>query len=273
VVKQAIEPAEKRAIQVAQPADPAVRASRYENVLIVGATSSLARAFARALAKRKTRLFLAARNEEEARRVAKDLTIRYGCQTWAGVFVADDYGSHKAFFENVRKTLGTIDGIFVAVGELGEQMQSQSDFAKAKSVIDSSYTGIVSLLTYVGDYLDTRKSGYIIAVGSVAGDRGRQSNYVYGSAKAAMATYLQGLRHRLNREGVLVMTVKPGFLDTKMTYGLVKGPLVADVDSAAKEILAALDRKELIVYVPWFWRYIMLIIRLIPERLFVRTKI
>jgi decaprenylphospho-beta-D-erythro-pentofuranosid-2-ulose 2-reductase len=206
-------------------------------------------------------------------RVGKDLTVRYGCQTWSGVFVADDYASHEALFEQARKSLGTIDGVFVAVGELGNQRECQSDFTKAKSVIDASYTGVASLLTYAGDYFEKRKSGYIIAVGSVAGDRGRQANYVYGSAKAAMAAYLQGLRHRLSGAGVLVMTVKPGFLDTKMTYGLLKGPLIADVHSAAEAIVTALDRKEMIVYVPWFWRYIMLIIHLIPERLFVRTKI
>jgi len=246
---------------------------RYQNVLIVGATSSLARAFANELAQRGTRLYLAARNLEEAERIRQDLTIRTGCEAWSGIFVADDYASHKSFVEQVHKTIGTSDGVCVAVGELGDQKISQTDFARAKSVIDSNYTGVVSLLTYVSAYLESRQKGFIIAIGSVAGDRGRRSNYVYGSAKAAIASYVQGLRHRLNQSGVLVMMVKPGFLDTKMTYGLVKGPLVADVQSAAKDILAALDRNEMIVYVPWFWRYIMQIIRAIPERIFVKTKL
>jgi len=265
--------AEKRATGVAPIINPTRPELRYQNVLIVGATSSLARAFAYELADRGTRLYLAARNLEEAERVGQDLTIRFGCQNWTGQFVAENYLSHKAFVDQVRKTMGTIDGVFVAVGELGDQKQSQSDFERARSVIDSNYTGIVSLLTYVSDYLETRQSGFVITIGSVAGDRGRQSNYVYGSAKAAIATYMQGLRHRLSRSGILVMTVKPGFLDTKMTYGLVKGPLVADVHSAARDILAALDRNKLIVYVPWFWRHIMQIIRAIPERLFQKLKL
>jgi decaprenylphospho-beta-D-erythro-pentofuranosid-2-ulose 2-reductase len=273
VPKQALAPAEERATQVARAFNSEKRKPRYENVLIVGATSSLARAFASALAERGTRLYLAARDAAEADRVAQDLAIRTGCQTWSGLFVAEDYDSHKAFVEQVKKTMGTIDGVFVAVGQLGDQQQCQSVFENAKSVIDTNYTGVVSLLTYVSNYLETRQTGFIIAIGSVAGDRGRLSNYLYGSAKAAIATYMQGLRHRLSRSGVLVMTVKPGFLDTKMTYGLVKGPLVADVHTAARDILAALDRNELIVYVPWFWRHIMQIIRAIPERIFQKLKI
>jgi len=272
VVKQAI-PSADQGTSTEAPQLAAAGANRPENVLIVGATSALATAFARILAKRKTRLYLAARNEEEAQRIGKNLAIRYGCQCVAGVFVAEDYASHKAFFEHVRKTLGTIDGVFIAVGELGDQEQNQSNFDNAKSVIESNYTGIVSLLTYVGEYFASRQRGYLIAVGSVAGDRGRQSNYVYGSAKAAMATYLQGMRHRLSRKGIHVMTVKPGFIDTKMTYGLLKGPLVANPDTVANGIVAALDRKQLIAYVPWFWQYIMLVIRAIPEWLFVRTHI
>ena len=271
--KQALAPAEKNKTQVAEAFDPGQRKLPYENVLIVGATSSLARAFANELAERGTRLFLAARNLEEAERLTDDLTIRTGCQVFSGPFVAGDYASHKAFVEHVRKTMGTIDGVFVAVGELGDQKQCQTDFDRAKSVIESNYTGIVSLLTHVSTYLETRQKGFIIAIGSVAGDRGRQSNYVYGSAKAAIATYMQGLRHRLSGKGILVMTVKPGFLDTKMTFGIVKGPLVADVNSVAKQILAALDRNELIVYVPWFWRHIMQIIRAIPERMMQKLKL
>jgi len=273
VVKQAMPSANQRALIEAQPQLASLQTDRYENILIVGATSTLAVAFAHILAKRKVRLFLAARNEEEAQRIGKDLAIRYGCPCTAGLFVAEDYASHKAFFEHVRKTLGAVDGVFVAVGELGDQALNQSNFERAKSVIESNYTGMVSLLTYVGEYCESRKQGYLIAVGSVAGDRGRQSNYVYGSAKAALATYLQGMRHRLSRNGVHVMTVKAGFIDTKMTYGLIKGPLVADTASVAKAIVAALERKRLVVYVPWFWQFIMFIIRAIPEWLFVKTKI
>jgi short-subunit dehydrogenase len=247
---------------------------RFENVLIVGATSSLARAFATHLAKRGARLILAARNLDEAQRLAQDLKVRYGAETTALRFVAEDYKGHLEFFEAALAKMGTIDGVFIAVGELGEQKACQVDFEQARRVIESNFTGVASLLTPVANYFEARRSGFIVAIGSVAGDRGRQSNYVYGSAKAALAAYMQGLRNRLASACVQVLTVKPGFLDTKMTFGKVAGgPLMADVDSVAKEIIRAIDAKQNVVYVPWFWAHIMQIIRMIPERLFMRLKL
>jgi decaprenylphospho-beta-D-erythro-pentofuranosid-2-ulose 2-reductase len=244
-----------------------------KNVLIIGSTSSLARAFAAELASNGANLILAARNLSEAEKIASDLNIRFGCTTSACKFMAENYDEHEGFFEGLTVKYGTIHGVFVSIGELGEQAEAQTKFSAAKTIIESNYLGVASILTYVGNYFERRKDGFIIVIGSVAGDRGRQSNYVYGSAKAALATFVQGLRNRLAKVNVLVLTVKPGFIDSKMTFGKQGMFLVSSPQTAAHAIYRALQRKKLIVYVPWFWAIIMLIIRSVPERLFVRLKL
>lgn len=246
---------------------------KNKNVLIVGATSSLARAFAAELALQGANLILSARNLNEAEKIASDLTIRFGCKTSVKKFTAENYDEHQHFFEEVVNSNSTIDGAFVSIGELGEQAKAQTQFSAAKTIIESNYLGVASLLTYIANYFEIRKEGFIIVIGSVAGDRGRQSNYVYGSAKSALATFVQGLRNRLAKANVHVMTVKPGFIDSKMTFGKPGMFLVASPKTAAIAIYQALKAKKLIVYVPWFWAIIMLIIRSVPERLFMRLKL
>jgi decaprenylphospho-beta-D-erythro-pentofuranosid-2-ulose 2-reductase len=144
---------------------------------------------------------------------------------------------------------------------------------EARRVIDTNYTSAVSVLNLAADYLEQRRGGFICGLSSVAGDRGRQSNYLYGSSKAALSTYLQGLRNRLTRARVRVVTVKPGFVDTKMTFGLSGMFLVATPERVAKDISQAIRRGRSVVYTPWFWRPIMLVIRTIPEFIFKRMKL
>ncbi|UZQ53369.1 SDR family oxidoreductase [Trichothermofontia sichuanensis B231] len=244
-----------------------------KTVLIIGATSSIAKAIAVQLAQQGKALHLAGRDAEEVERTAQDLAIRYQAPVSWSQFEATAYHTHVDFFEKAIAQMGQLEGVIVSLGELGDQVQAQADFSQAQRIIESNYTGVVSILTPVANYLEQQRQGYIIGISSVAGDRGRQSNYIYGSAKGALSLFLQGLRSRLAKVGVQVLTVKPGFVDTKMTFGKSGMFLVAQPEQVAKAILRARDRRKNIVYVPWFWFWIMVIIRSIPEPLFKKLKL
>ncbi len=148
-----------------------------------------------------------------------------------------------------------------------------ADPAAALGCIDSVFGGAVSVLQHLAPVLEKRGAGVVVGFGSVAGDRGRLKNYVYGAAKSGLHTYLAGLRNRLGRAGVHVVTVKPGFVDTAMTFGLPGMFLVAQPDDVAASCMAAADKRRDIIYVPWFWRFVMLIIRAVPERIFKKLSI
>jgi decaprenylphospho-beta-D-erythro-pentofuranosid-2-ulose 2-reductase len=243
-----------------------------EAVLILGATSAIARATAAVFAARGDVLYLASRDEEELRRIAADLRLRYGVEVHHGVFDAEATATHEAFFRSVLAAMPDLSGVVLAFGYLGDQ-QAARDFSVGAKVIASNFTGAVSILSLCANYLESLRRGFIIGISSVAGDRGRQSNYVYGAAKGALSLYLQGLRNHLYPCGVRVITVKPGFVDTAMTYGLPGMFLVASPQYIGERIVRALDRSADIVYLPWFWRYIMLIIKHIPEPIFKRLKL
>ncbi len=251
---------------------PVVQASP-QSALIVGATSALARAVADELATTGCNLHLAARNLDEAERIAADLRVRHNIQSSASAFEAGDFPGHEEFFAHAVSTLGQIDTVIVSIGELYDQGDAQHNAQLACSMIQSNYTGVVSLMTYVANYLEQKRSGTIVCISSVAGDRGRMSNYIYGSAKAGLSAFLQGLRSRMFKAGVHVMTVKPGFIDTKMTFGKPAMFLVAQPKAVAKTIVKAMRARKDQIYAPWFWELIMLIIRNVPEPIFKRTKL
>lgn len=240
-------------------------------VLVIGAKSDIAMSLARKYAEQGYDLYLAARNSEALSDFVNDLTIR----TERKVQLLDldilDYSSHETFYKNLsEKPLGAIS----VVGYLGEQEKAQSDFGETHRIIDTNYTGAVSLLNIIADDFEQRKEGFIIGVSSVAGDRGRKSNYIYGSAKAAFTAYLSGLRNRLNEAGVHVLTVKPGFVATKMTEGMdLPKALTAQSVEVANDIYNAQQKKRDVLYTKWMWRWIMLIITNIPERIFKKTSI
>jgi len=240
-------------------------------ILILGATSPIARELALLFALDGAKLYLAARDLTEAERIAKDIAIRTGAQAVAGEFDAADFGAHAAFVERATVALGELDGAIVCFGTLGDETAAREDPDKALAIVNQNYTGAVSLMTLIAQRLERRRTGFIIAIGSVAGERGRARNYVYGSAKAALAVFTQGLRARLAAAGVHVMTVKLGTVDTRMTWGR-NSLLVVAPEAAARSIHAAWRRGADVVYVPWFWRPIMAAIRMIPERLFKRTS-
>ena len=243
-----------------------------EAVLILGATSAIARATANAFAARGDALYLASRDDDELRRIAADIRLRYGVEVYHGLFDAEVTATHEAFFKSVIAAMPELSGMVLAFGYLGDQRAAR-DFSVGAKVIASNFTGAVSILSQCANYLELLQRGFIIGISSVAGDRGRQSNYVYGAAKGALSLYLQGLRNRLHPGGVRVITVKPGFVDTAMTYGLPGMVLVASPQYIGECIVRALGRSADIVYLPWFWRYIMLIIKLIPEPVFKRLKL
>ncbi len=241
-------------------------------VLILGATSPIARALAFRFAFDGARLYLAARNAEEARRVAEDVSVRAGVPVLSGTFDASDFASHDEFIRDAATKLGGLDGVVVCFGTLGDEDVAQTDPGEALATIHQNFTGAVSLITLAARHLEQQRSGFIIVIGSVAGERGRKKNYVYGSAKGALATFAQGLRGRLATCGVHVMTVKLGTVDTRMTWGREGALLTIAPNKAADLIYAAYRKRAEVVYVPWFWRLIMGAIRLVPESRFKRVS-
>jgi len=242
-------------------------------VLILGASSSIARATASVLASKGHPLYLAGRDLNDLARLASDLKIRHGITVQFGFFDAEDYGSHDKFLRDVVQQMGGLEGVIVALGYLGDQKVAVRDFKEGELIIRRNFTGVCSILSLCANYLESQKRGFIIGISSVAGDRGRQSNYFYGAAKGGVSLYLQGLRNRLFPAGVRVITIKPGFVDTAMTFGMPGLFLVVSPQYAGERIARSLRRSRDIVYVPWFWRYIMWIIRMIPEPVFKRLKL
>ncbi len=244
-----------------------------KHVLILGATSSIARAIASEFAREGATLFLGGRDLSELKHMAADLEIRYGISVHCGRVDAVDFAAHEDFLENAIRTLGEIHGVVFAIGYLGEQPRESVDPETALKIININLSAAVSLLAPIANVLEEQGQGFIMGLSSVAGDRARQSNYVYGAAKGGLSLYLDGLRNRLDRQGVKVITLKLGFVDTEMTYGKRGLFLVASPEQAARKAWRTLRRPSGIYYVPRFWRIILLIIRFIPESLFKRLKL
>ncbi len=240
--------------------------------LILGATSAIARATAHELAARGHSITLAGRDLAELQRDAADMRLRHGVKVFVSAFDAEAFDDHDSFLTQVIEQGEGLEGVVLAFGYLGEQSRAAQEFAESLAIMQRNYVGAVSILNRCAEYLAGKGRGNIIAISSVAGDRGRQSNYIYGSAKGGLSVYLQGLRNAMFHRGVQVLTVKPGFVDTAMTYGMPGLFLVASPQSVAQHILSAQDKKRNEIYTPWFWRWIMLIIRHVPEPIFKRLK-
>ena len=242
-------------------------------VLILGATSGIASALAKEFAAHKFDLVLGGRDQFELSALASDLSLRNSVRASILPFDVLDTQAHAASLQSfLAKAGNALVGAVVCIGYLGDQTKGQSDWEEARLILETNFTGCVSALNILANHFELRRAGFICAISSVAGDRGRQSNYFYGAAKAGLSVYLQGLRNRLFPAGVKVITVKPGFVDTSMTYGRPGLFLVASPESVAQGIFKAIVKGKSVVYLPWFWRPIMFIVRSIPEAIFKRLR-
>ena len=243
------------------------------HVLIIGATSAIAQEVAKLYAEKGSNLFLVARDSKKLNQVAMDLKVR-------GAGVVDhlsqdllDTNQHEILIKKADEVLGCIDIALIAHGTLPDQKQCENSVDQTLQELQINFLCSVSLLTLLANYFEKQEKGCLAVISSVAGDRGRQSNYIYGAAKGGLSIFLQGLRNRLSRTRVCVLTIKPGFVITPMTKDFKKGILWAQPEQVAVNIVNAIKKRKNVVYVPWFWRWIMVSIRAIPEGVFKRMSL
>ena len=240
-------------------------------VLILGATSDMAIAIAKKFASKQYGVQLAARNKSDLQRMQSDLSIRYLVACSIHAFDAMKFETHALFFQQLEPKPDVTICVF---GYLGENETARTDWHESEKIIHTNYTGAVSILNIISNYYAARKSGSIAGISSVAGERGRQSNYLYGSAKAGFTAYLSGLRNRLVQQNVHVLTVLPGFAYTRMTEGLkLPKPLTAHPAEIGEAVYKGIQNKTNVIYVRWIWRWIMLVIKLVPEAIFKKLKL
>lgn len=240
--------------------------------IILGATSSMARAFARKLAEDGATLYLAGRDMADLQASAADCKARGAADAHAVLFDARKPDTFTPILDRMGAEEGMLNAA-VFVGSMPDQADIDADPSLIDGTVTDSFTGPARFLQGLAPMMEDRGGGTVVGVGSVAGDRGRVGNYVYGAAKAGFHTYLSGLRNRLTRSGGHVVTVKPGFVDTAMTWGIEGMFLVASPDQVAGDLLKAVRKKRNVIYTPFFWRYIMLIIRSVPEPIFKKLSI
>ncbi len=240
---------------------------------MIGATSAIAHETAKCFAQDGAELFLVARSAEKLKVIGDDLKVRGAKRIETFVLDVNDFDRHQEMIEAAITSLDGLDMVLIAHGTLADQEKCQRSVAETLQEFTTNCTSVISLLTILADYFEQQQRGCIAVISSAAGDRGRQSNYVYGAAKGAVSIFLGGLRNRLSKSGVAVVTLKPGFVDTPMTATLKKGPLFASASVVGKGVYAAMKSCKEVVYLPWFWRYIMLIIKSIPEPVFKKMSL
>jgi short-subunit dehydrogenase len=244
------------------------------NILVLGATSDIARALSHQLAVHGDHWWLAGRDAAVLEEAAADLKIRTGAEVAIRTFDAEQRESIAAWVDEAIQGLGTIDGVILAYGLLGEQERAQSDPEHARQIIDVNFTSAVTMLEPLAAHMEGRGSGWILALSSVAGVRGRKSNYFYGAAKGALTLYLEGLAHRLAARGVRVKIAKLGFVASKMTRGMqMPAWAVTTPEAAARGIAWLLRSPFQSAFIPWRWWLIMTLIRALPAAVFNRTKL
>ena len=242
-------------------------------MLVVGATSAIAVEAARAYAERGARLFLVARDPARLASVAADLRVRGAAQVETGLLEVTRIDRQQEILDAAFNALGEPDVALLAHGLLPNQARCQESVPETIRAMEVNFTATVGLLTLLANRFEDRRHGTLAVITSVAGDRGRQSNYVYGAAKGGIQTFLQGLRNRLYHSGVRVVDLRPGFVDTPMTGHLPKTPLFASARRAGRAAFRAIESGQDTAYIPWFWRPIMAIVRSLPEAVFKRLRL
>lgn len=244
-----------------------------KRILIIGATSAIAEHCARIWAANGDAMHLVARNEQHVQTIAADLKVRGASAVTTDFTDLNETVKHEQLLDVAYDALGGVDIVLIAHGTLSNQKSCELSVHETLSEIQTNALSTISLLTLIANQFEAKQSGTICVISSVAGDRGRASNYVYGSAKAMLTTFTSGLRQRLYKSNVSVVTIKPGFVDTPMTSDLKKGVLWVKPSDIAARIVDAIEKKNTEIYMPSFWWLIMFIIKLMPEKLFRRTSI
>ena len=240
-------------------------------VLLLGATSDMGFAISRKFAAEKYDVQLAARNPEQLKAYQSDIMIRYGVHCTVHAFDALDFASHQKFYNELPSKP---DVAIYVIGYMNDNEKVMGDWNESLRTINTNYTGAVSVLNIIASDFAAKKSGTIVGISSVAGLRGRQSNFMYGSAKSGFTAYLSGLRNKLYHSQVHVMTVLPGFVYTKMTEHLKLPKLMtAKPEEVAEAVYSGVRNKKDVIYVKWFWKWIMRIITSIPESVFKKRKL
>lgn len=249
---------------------------KFSKVVIFGATSTIAQQTARLFVSRGSSVFCIGRDPQKLQALLEDLTVRAGPNQHVDGASADlaRHENRAELFDQAEAVLGGLDAVFIAHGTLPDQKACEQSLEKTLAELNTNALSVIALLLEAANRFERQGNGVIAVISSVAGDRGRQSNYVYGSAKGMVTLFMQGLRNRLYSHNVSVVTIKPGFVDTAMTDGMEKGGLLwSRPEYVARGIAQAMAKGKDVVYLPWFWRWVMLIIRLIPESIFKRLKL
>ena len=244
-----------------------------KKILIIGATSTIAEHCSKIWAQREDQLYLVARNEERLKTITAELKLLGAKEVFGHRMDLNDIEHHAEMLDTAVEAMGGIDTVLIAHGTLPNQKACEQSIEKALAEIKTNAISTISLLTHIANIFEVKRAGTIAVISSVAGDRGRASNYVYGSAKAMVTAFTSGLRQRLHKSNVAVITIKPGLVDTTMTAAFKKGMIWAKPAAVAATIIHAVDKKKNEVYVPAFWWPVMVIIRLLPSSIFKRTKI
>lgn len=244
-----------------------------QKILIVGANSGMAEAAARLWAKQGAAIHLLGRSAERLETLAADLRVRGAAQASHSKFDATELDKIPAVVDDALHHLSGVDVALIAHGSLPDQAAAAQDLSEAQRALVINGNSAVLLAQQIANAMERQGHGTLAVLSSVAGERGRQSNYVYGSAKAMVSAFTQGLRNSLAKKGVHVLTLKPGFVATPMTAHLKQGPLFASAETAAQVIVKAIEKKKDVAYVPGFWALIMAVIRAIPESVFKKLKL
>jgi len=244
-----------------------------KRIVIFGATSAIAKATADRFAVAGASLALVARNPARLSLVAQDLRERGSPHVECIVMDALDFDRHEMVVAQAIRALGGLDAALIAHGTLPDQKACEESFVEARRELDVNFASVVSLLGVLANHFEATQAGTIAVLASVAGDRGRQSNYLYGASKGAISIVLQGMRNRLHASGVKIVTIKLGRVDTPMTASFEKGSSWARPEDVAPLIQRAIERGSDVVYVPRYWRGIMLVLRAIPEAWFKKMRL